>query len=708
MKIPFLLSILFFTTFLFSTIINVPADQPTIQAGIDTAVTGDTVLVAEGTYTGMDNRNLTWFGKILTVRSTNGPEQCVIDCLNSGRGFLLNDNFTTGSVIDGFTIVNGNSPDPYSGGIHCDGTTITIENCAITNNSGSYGGGISCRYGNCVIVNCRMSSNFAYSGGGVFSSYCELTIINCLFISNTSSWGGGSQSSNGSPTFINCTFSGNSANVGNGGAIRGGTGTDIINCILWGDSEEEIRIHSDGILTVKHSLVEGGEAGINGGQVSWLDGNLVEDPMFNRIYSLSKDKILFSSNRDGNFEIYSMDIDGSNIERLTNDSAIDTETNCSLNGNLIAFTSYRDNNGEGEIYVMNPDGSNLRRLTNQYGDDSSPSLSPNAERITFKSERTGMYQNYIMNLDGTDLQQLTNSSWNYGSQWSPNGEKLAFTSYRDNNFEVYSMNPDGTEQICLTNSPGRDAGPFWSPDGSQIVFASARDGNREVYKMNHDGTEQQRLTNQPGYDQYPRWSIDGNFLAFESEREGNKEIHIMRTDGTGQINLTENPSSDRYPIWLSSMSPCIDAGTPDTTGLNLPDFDILGNDRIVDGDGDGFAYIDMGAFEVAETPTYVHSHEPIIHNSSSLLFELSNYPNPFNPTTTINYSLQENSKVTLNIYNIKGQKVKQLVSNQLSAGQHSVIWNGKDENNKSVSSGIYFYKLKTENFKKTKRMILLK
>jgi len=85
-----------------------------------------------------------------------------------------------------------------------------------------------------------------------------------------------------------------------------------------------------------------------------------------------------------------------------------------------------------------------------------------------------------------------------------------------------------------------------------------------------------------------------------------------------------------------------------------------------------------------------------------------NYPNPFNPTTTIKYSLKENSKVTLNIYSIKGQKVKQLFSDRVQTGQHSVAWNGIDDNNKPVSSGIYFYKLKTGIFEKTKKMILIK
>jgi flagellar hook assembly protein FlgD len=98
------------------------------------------------------------------------------------------------------------------------------------------------------------------------------------------------------------------------------------------------------------------------------------------------------------------------------------------------------------------------------------------------------------------------------------------------------------------------------------------------------------------------------------------------------------------------------------------------------------------------------------------VFLHQNYPNPFNPTTTINYSLKENAKVSLNIYNIKGQKVRMLVNEVLPAGEHSAIWNGRGSNGNQVSSGIYFYKMclhpessgKAGDFQKVKKMVLLK
>jgi flagellar hook assembly protein FlgD len=83
---------------------------------------------------------------------------------------------------------------------------------------------------------------------------------------------------------------------------------------------------------------------------------------------------------------------------------------------------------------------------------------------------------------------------------------------------------------------------------------------------------------------------------------------------------------------------------------------------------------------------------------------ISNYPNPLNPTTTISFSIPDNGKIELSIYNIKGQKVKSLVKETIPAGDHNILWNGTDDNNKPVSSGVYFYKLivngKTEAVKK--------
>jgi hypothetical protein len=94
--------------------------------------------------------------------------------------------------------------------------------------------------------------------------------------------------------------------------------------------------------------------------------------------------------------------------------------------------------------------------------------------------------------------------------------------------------------------------------------------------------------------------------------------------------------------------------------------------------------------------------------SSPAISLTQNYPNPFNPETTIEYSLQENSKIELSVYNIKGQKVRTLENKRQTAGKHQVVWNGKDNANKAVASGVYFYKLQTNSGAIIKRMMLLK
>ena len=117
---------------------------------------------------------------------------------------------------------------------------------------------------------------------------------------------------------------------------------------------------------------------------------------------------------------------------------------------------------------------------------------------------------------------------------------------------------------------------------------------------------------------------------------------------------------------------------------------------------DQFTQLDIPMCETVD----VDEHE--IPNFSFQISNLTNYPNPFNPETTIEFSIQNNSKVDLTIYNIKGQKVISLINEQLQKGKHSIIWSGCDQNGHQVSSGIYLYKIKAGNQESTKRMLLLK
>ena len=311
---------------------------------------------------------------------------------------------------------------------------------------------------------------------------------------------------------------------------------------------------------------------VNGANVTGIAGALIDRLTlnFSGARNLSESRIAFYSSRDGNNEIYSMNADGTNQTRITNNAAFDAFPSWSPDGTKIAFLSFRD--GNAELYSMNADGTNQTRLTNNVAQDAYPSWSPDGTKIVFSSFRDGNFEIYSMNADGTNLKNLTNNASEDGFPcWSPDGTKIEFYSSRDGNYEIYSMNADGTGVTRLTNNTADDLNPCWSPNGNKIVFYSTRDGNGEIYSMNTDGTNQTRLTNNAAFDGNPCWSPDENKIAFQSFRDGNHEIYSMNTDGTNQTRLTTNVGLN--PSWgYLPRTPKTLIGTGGTLGATAAGF----------------------------------------------------------------------------------------------------------------------------------------
>ncbi len=160
-----------------------------------------------------------------------------------------------------------------------------------------------------------------------------------------------------------------------------------------------------------------------------------------------------------------------------------------------------------------------------------------------------------------------------------------------------------------------------------------------------------------------------------------------------------NPSNRLYYV-LSESSPCIDSGTMDISGLNLPPYDLAGNWRVWNN------RIDMGCFEFASEP-WVSNDDHVIPQVQHFVLH-QNYPNPFNPETTISFELAEPDLVSIEIFNTRGQKIRRLLNKHYGTGQHNVAWDGCDEQGRAVSSGVYFYRMQTAQKSLSRKMLLLK
>ncbi len=136
-------------------------------------------------------------------------------------------------------------------------------------------------------------------------------------------------------------------------------------------------------------------------------------------------------------------------------------------------------------------------------------------------------------------------------------------------------------------------------------------------------------------------------------------------------------------------------------------FDDTGNEDYWDidtGTNNGYPYLTQ---QLTSIDDKILDNEENINQITDKV-TMNNYPNPFNPQTTISFTIQKTEKINLTIYNIKGQKVKTLVNEEKEAGNHSIIWNGKDEAGKTVSSGVYLSRIQVGNFSKTNKMMMMK
>lgn len=268
-------------------------------------------------------------------------------------------------------------------------------------------------------------------------------------------------------------------------------------------------------------------------------------------------KVAFARVTGNNADIYSMNLDGSNVRNLTNSSSLwDIYPSWSSDGLKILYSSKIPfSSDDADVYIMDADGSNKKVLVNSSMEESHPVFSPDQSQIAYGASHGTNSQIYIADANGLNSRNITgdNSHHYWDISWSPVAQILAFSSNRDHQYgEIYKIKTDGSGLTRLTNNTTYDRFPGWSPDGNKLTFTSLRTGDYEIWIMDSDGSNLRNVTNsQTTQDENSCWSLDGKKIVYSSKPIGtaaeSNELWIIDMETSAKTRLTTNSYDDGSP-----------------------------------------------------------------------------------------------------------------------------------------------------------------
>ncbi|MCX6225601.1 MAG: DUF1565 domain-containing protein [Bacteroidia bacterium] len=646
----------------------------------------------------------------------------------SNSGISLGNN--SSPVIENVTITKNSG-----GGITCNSSSPIVKNSTISENSAGSGGGISCTSSNPVLENITLSNNTAANGGGIYTYYSGPVMKNVTLTNNSATEkGGGIYFSDSSriafDSISRCNIYFNRAPAGSD--VYAISYTDVILDTF--SVMRPVKKYAQPLLNFSFDILHGKIPQVDADVYVSTSGDnnnsgLSGNKSFRTIQYAAR--VIFADSLNPHTihleaGTYGPSFSGDSLPLVLPDYV-------SLNGSD-KNTVRLDAGGASCVLRMEGNRSSSVSGLTVTGADSAG--------IYIINSATSLQNMIITNNSGTGLVctgdnsrslledvVISNNYGTYGGGMNISGVSPVFRNVAvSDNVAVYGGGAHcstSVSDVTFSNNTARYGGAIsisinaypTKPSFNNLVIDHnvAQDGGGiylstsssiKPYLKNLTCTENIALHGGGIYSTGGGGMVIYNAILWNNEPEevylDNSYFSAHSSDVRGGVtgimsinnstirwnagNIDTDPlfeGSGDHPYFLSAGSPCIDVGLY-MSGLNLPALDILGNNRFWDGNGDGIARIDMGAYEF--DPAWVGVEEQGIQRSGIIV---KSYPNPFSAVTTIEYQLQESGEVSLTVYNNIGQPVAALVNEFRPQGRQQVEWNAA-----GLPSGIYYFRLK--------------
>ena len=383
----------------------------------------------------------------------------------------------------------------------------------------------------------------------------------------------------------------------------------------------------------------------------------------------------------------------------------------------IVFHSYSDYGAwDGKLYFYDFSEQLLVEISENWNIDHTINahFSPDGSKIVFMGVPEGSHYYNSWDIFLWELGYDTPINLTYNNipdedpKFSPSGGEIVFKQ----NGDLKIMNLNGTIIYTITNDgfSVEESMPYYTNDAQQIIYSRGAGSDSDIYIINVNGSNNQPLENVANIQEYYPITRDLYtflFTRWVSYSNHHDQIYLGYFSGASSQSLVFNndnaDDSDPFPVdsdyvFFSSNR----SGSVGGWDLYLADI----NSGLV------WSMSDFGINSSNHELGVCYTSNSVSIGDNNLeipcrLKLYQNCPNPFNPETTISFSIPKDSEVEISIYNVQGQRIKKLANENFQSGYYKVLWDGKDENGKSVSSGIYFYKIETDKFSEIKRCILL-